>query len=238
MAEAAQKIERRKLSDEVRERLLALIREQPLKPGDVIPSERELMEKYGVGRPAVREAMQSLQSAGLIDIRHGERPRVAEPSMPNMLDQIGEAIRHMLLNSDATLENLKQARIFFELQLVQIAAERATSDDVAELVAIVEEQSSLRDDRPRFRACDGRFHAKIADISGNPIFPALLSAVFNWLSDFHSEMVSAPSLEDLTIQEHLKVIEAIRDKDADRAAKEMSDHLTRANSLYKTSPNS
>ena len=52
-----------------------------LVPGDKLPSERELMATYQVGRPAIREAMQNLQRSGLVRIRHGERPRVAEPSM-------------------------------------------------------------------------------------------------------------------------------------------------------------
>ena len=56
---------RRKRADEVRERLLTLISEQSLKPGDIVPSERELMAEFGVGRPVVREAMQALQALAL-----------------------------------------------------------------------------------------------------------------------------------------------------------------------------
>ena len=83
-------IRRRKLSDDVQERVLALIRSKALRPGDVLPSERELMGSYGVGRPAVREAMQNLQRMGLVDIRHGERPRVAQPSMEAMVGNMAE----------------------------------------------------------------------------------------------------------------------------------------------------
>lgn len=61
---STQPIIRRKLADEVRDRLLALIRGGELRPGDRLPSERDLMERFGVGRPAVREALQSLARRG------------------------------------------------------------------------------------------------------------------------------------------------------------------------------
>ena len=70
---STQPIVRRKLSDEIRDRLVTLIREDELRPGDQLPSERQLMDRFAVGRPAVREALQSLGTAGLIEINHGER---------------------------------------------------------------------------------------------------------------------------------------------------------------------
>jgi DNA-binding FadR family transcriptional regulator len=74
-------VRRRKLSENVRERLLEQINEGDLRPGDALPSERELMALYGVGRPAIREAMQQLASLGLIVVRHGDRPRLAQPRL-------------------------------------------------------------------------------------------------------------------------------------------------------------
>ena len=82
----SQRIVRRKLADEVRERLLAMIRTGELRPGDRLPSERDLMERFAVGRPAVREALQSLGSAGLIEINPKAASGVILPSPA----QIGE----------------------------------------------------------------------------------------------------------------------------------------------------
>ena len=81
-----------------------------MRPGDLLPSERELMQSYAVGRPSIREAMQSLKRMGLIEINHGERPRVAAPSFARMVDSVSETMRHILINSPATLDHLKEAR--------------------------------------------------------------------------------------------------------------------------------
>jgi DNA-binding FadR family transcriptional regulator len=76
--EGVQRIAKRKLSDEVFERLKRLIVEGEKPPGSLMPSERELMTRFGVGRPAIREAMQQLEGMGLVAIHHGERARVLE----------------------------------------------------------------------------------------------------------------------------------------------------------------
>jgi DNA-binding FadR family transcriptional regulator len=85
----------------------------------------------------------------------------------------------------------------------------------------------------RFRAIDGRFHREVAAISGNPIWPAVAEAVFEWLSHFHVDLVHAPGLEKLTLAEHRQIVDAIAARDPDAAGEAMSDHLTRANELYR-----
>jgi len=72
MSDRDQIIRPKKLSDEVEDRLLALIRADDLKPGDALPSERALMARYGIGRPAIREAMQSLQPVSYTHLRAHE----------------------------------------------------------------------------------------------------------------------------------------------------------------------
>ena len=225
-------IPRTKLSDQVQTRLLAIIQSQGLRPGDTLPSERELMETYGVGRPAIREAMQNLQRMGLVDIRHGERPRVATPSFARMVDEMSETMRHLLVHSPATLEHLKEARATFEMEMARIAARRRTDEDVADLKHILAEQERARHVSADFLTADGRFHQRIAAISGNPIFASLSQSLFQWLAQFHFDLVRSPGLEQLTLAEHQQIIDAIEKGDPEEAAKMTGDHLNRANSLY------
>ncbi len=105
-------IVRRKLSDEVFDRLENMITSGELTPGDEMPSERVLMERFGVGRPAIREAMQSLAKMGLVSISHGERAKVLKLTARSILQQVDPTAKIMLAQSMDTLEHLKSARIF------------------------------------------------------------------------------------------------------------------------------
>ena len=241
MDDALGPIRKRKLSDEVRDRLLALIDggagggSGGLRPGDVFPSERELMARYGVGRPAVREAMQSLQGMGLIEVRHGERPRVARATVGGALDQMASTMHHTLSHSAPTLEHLKEVRLAAEMHLARLAARRRTEADIQALRAILEDQGAVAGTDPKaFLGHDGRFHGAIAAAAGNPVFTAVVNALFAWLREFHVLAVHHPGLERLTMEEHDTIFERIVAQDGPGAARAMRHHLIRANTLYRS----
>ena len=133
---AAEPITRRKLSDEVFDRLKRMITNGEVRPGDAMPSERELMERFGVGRPAIREAMQSLSNLGLLTISHGERARVCALTARSITHQVDIAAQIMLATSPDSLGHLKTARLFFERGMAREAANKASDDDVAQLRGI------------------------------------------------------------------------------------------------------
>lgn len=234
MSDASDPIPRRKLSDSVRERLLRSITSGAIGPGDSLPSERELMVTYGVGRPAIREAMQSMQNSGLIEVRHGGRARVAHATVGIAFDQMHATMRHVLTHSAPTLEHLKEVRLATETHLVRQAAQLRDEDDIIELRRILKAQDAARGDAEAFRILDGAFHEAIARSAGNPVFTTLSQAVFTWLSEFHLTAVHQPGLETLTITEHEGILNAIAARDPDRAREAMTDHLNRANKLYAT----
>jgi len=228
-------INRRKLGELVEKQLLAQLQTGALKPGDTLPSERELMERYKVGRPSIREAMQSLHRKGLIRIRHGERPRVAEPSFDRTLSELAETMRHVLLFSGGSLGHLKEARILFETQMARRAAEDHAQDNLEHIEATLDQQAMSTVGSPEFMRLDGEFHAAIAKVSANPILESLSRALFSWLSEFHIDQVRKPGLESLTISEHRAIFDAIKAGDAAGAEQQMKNHLTRANDSYKAS---
>jgi GntR family transcriptional regulator, sialic acid-inducible nan operon repressor len=226
-------IVRRKLADEVRDRLITLIRTQEMSPGDRLPSERELMERFGVGRPAVREALQSLGAAGWIEINHGERARIAAPNTHRMFERLGETALHLLQTSPATLGDLKQARIEFELGMVRAAARLATPADLATLTAAVERQRDALHDIAEFVQLDMAFHTAIAAVSGNSIYTLLSEAMLDWLFQFRRDLLRLPGSEHITLAEHERLLAAIRAHNEDEAARAMREHLTRANERYR-----
>lgn len=226
-------IRHRKLADDVQDRLLDLIQNGKLSPGDLLPSERELMQSLNVGRPAIREAMQSLQRMGLLDIRHGGRARVSEPSMARVIEPLAETMRHFLVHSPASLEHLKEARALFEIEMVRIAASKRSRMDIERLQHILDEQAAAHRQPQLFRELDAAFHREVAAISGNPILTAVSESLLRWLTDFHVDLVQFPGLEKLTLAEHQAVLDAIAARKPMIAAKAMSSHLYRADSLYR-----
>lgn len=226
-------IPRRKLSHEVLEHLLTRIRSGEFAPGEQLPSERELMQAYGVGRPAVREALQSLERAGILSITHGERARIVVPTADALIGQIASGARHILHVQPHTLEHLKDARLFLEVGLARRAAERASESAIEALEAAHADLVRALSTPDSFLSRDMAFHREIARATENPIFPAIVEAMFGWLGEFYSHLVRAPGAENLTIEEHARILEAIKARDPPAAGQAMHDHLTRANSLYR-----
>jgi len=227
-----ERIVRTKLSDEVFSRLKQLIENGELRAGDEMPSERELMERFGVGRPAIREAMQALAGKGLVEISHGERAKVLQVTAESIFRQVDLPAKLMLSGSSDSLEHLKSARIFFERGMVREAAAKATKEDIIELRALLEKQGQNIGDAELFIDADMAFHRKIAQISGNPIFAAVSGAMLGWLKSYHTEMLIWTGRENFTLVEHEEIIRAIEKGDADLAEKAMIKHLERSRALY------
>lgn len=225
-------IVRKKLSDEVFARLKHMIETGELKAGDDMPSERELMERYGVGRPAIREAMQALAGKGLVEISQGERAKVLRITAESIFRQVDLPAKMMLSGSSDSLEHLKSARIFFERGMIREAAAKATPEHIAELNALLAKQKQSLGDADAFIEADMEFHQYIAQISGNPIFAAVSGAMLGWLKSYHTEMLIWTGRENFTLVEHAEIIRTIEQGNADLAEKAMIKHLERSRALY------
>ncbi|HVW55469.1 MAG TPA: transcriptional regulator NanR [Rhizobiaceae bacterium] len=227
------RIVRRKLSDQVLERLRGMIARGDLAPGAPMPSERDLMKRFGVGRPAVREAMQQLHTMGLISISHGERARVSELSAEIVFRQIDMMARMILSASPDNLEHLKKARRFFELGMVAEAARNAVEADVAALRQLVLAQKGELGDPAAFIRADIAFHRRIASISKNPIFVAVSDAMLSWLFNYHTDLLIWSGQEKVTLLEHEEIVGFIAAHDAAGAEQAMAKHLDRSAMLYQ-----
>jgi len=232
MGQPVEQIVRRKLSDEVFDRLERLITSGELKPGDEMPSERVLMERFGVGRPAIREAMQALANMGLVNISHGERAKVLQLTAKSIFRQVDLTAKIMLSQSSDSLEHLKSARIFFERGMAREAAARTTERDVADLREIIERQRASLGQAEEFISADMQFHTRIAQISGNPIFVAVSEAMLAWLKAYHTDMLIWTGKEKFTLVEHEEILARLAENDADGAEQAILKHLERSRALY------
>jgi DNA-binding FadR family transcriptional regulator len=228
---APEPIPRRKRSQEVADRIQAKIRAGQFSVGERLPSERDLMAIYGVGRPAVREAIYSLQMMGLIEVSNGERPRVIEPKPDIMIRHLSGAARHLLARPEGT-HAFQQARVFFEVGLARHAAEYATARDVKRLrEALTANKKAIGQDT-EFHRTDVAFHFALAAIPRNPIYTAIYSALVDWVMDQMWTTGAVPHSDVDAYRAHAAITDAIAARDPDAAEQSMRDHLANVSDLY------
>jgi DNA-binding FadR family transcriptional regulator len=157
---------------------------------------------------------------------------VLAPSAARILGKFGAGVAHVPRSAPENLEHLKVARLELETALVRKAAEQARRKDIARLKAGIDAMRAAGSGLAFLRA-DIQFHREMAQLSGNPLYPVLLEAMLDWLSEFHIVQVHVSGLEALTVAEHEAIVAAVARSDPDAAAEAIRVHLTRANDLYR-----
>lgn len=217
-------IERRKLFEHVAGHLEGLILRGELKPGDRLPPERELQAAFGVGRPAIREALITLERAGLVEIGNGAPARVAHPSPRGLLSQVVPTVRHILRTPEGNRQ-LMAVRLLVEVGLVRQAARDATPEFLGRLRAAWDENRRLSGDTRAFVASDVRFHYEIAAFAGGEAILAIHEAMSEWLRHQREVSLGAAPDADRTVRAHGRILEAVERRDPDAAEEAMRDHL-------------
>ncbi|WP_318385675.1 transcriptional regulator NanR [Enterobacter sp.] len=217
---------RKKLSDMVEEELEQMIRRGEFAEGEQLPSERELMTFFNVGRPSVREALAALKRKGLVQINNGERARVSRPSADTIIGELSGMAKDFMTHPDG-IAHFEQLRLFFESSLVRHAAVHATDAQIARLGKALELNSQSLDDNALFIRSDVEFHRVLAEIPGNPIFMAIHVALLDWL------IAARPTVPEKELhahnnesyQQHIAIVDAIRARDPDAADCALQTHL-------------
>lgn len=224
-------IERKKLFEHVAAHLENQILTGKLRPGDRLPPERDLQERFGVGRPAIREALIALQKAGLVELSNGIRARVLMPTASHIFTGMAPAVRQMLSEDDGQ-RHFQAARLFFETGLVREAAREATDADLDALGQALENNRRAIGDREDFTRTDVAFHYEITRIARNPIFLALHDQISDWLKEQRVVTLAEPGQEATAFEAHAAIFEGIRARDPDRAEAEMRRHLDQLSQAY------
>jgi len=228
-------IRRRKLYEDVVEELEGLIHSGEYGPGARLPSEREVMEQFGVGRTAVREAMFALQKMGLIQVSSGERARVVEPTPSALVNELGGAAR-LFLSKPEGIRHFQDARLLFEGAVVRRTAVSASDEDIAVIEQALAANKADIGDGPAFERSDKAFHSAIFAAVANPIFTALDAALSEWLAEQRSVSARVGASPVKVYEDHERVFIAIRERDPDAAEKAMKDHLDHVADIYWQAP--
>jgi DNA-binding FadR family transcriptional regulator len=214
-------------SDIVAEELVRMIQSGNLREGDRLPAERELMQRYGVSRSAVREAIVSLANRGLVMTRLGHRPIVRKPDYEIAIDRVGNLVGHLTVDRKGVW-NLFETRIFVEAALARWAAKHARRDDLEELRASLETNRHAIGNSILFDETDVAFHAVLYRIPGNPIYPAIHKAYVEWLIQHWRSMKRGAGIDQMNYAGHEAIFEAILARDPDAAEEALRRHLVAA----------
>ncbi|ENS5230455.1 transcriptional regulator NanR, partial [Shigella flexneri] len=201
--------------------------------GEQLPSERELMAFFNVGRPSVREALAALKRKGLVQINNGERARVSRPSADTIIGELSGMAKDFLSHPGG-IAHFEQLRLFFESSLVRYAAEHATDEQIDLLAKALEINSQSLDNNAAFIRSDVDFHRVLAEIPGNPIFMAIHVALLDWL------IAARPTVTDqalhehnnVSYQQHIAIVDAIRRHDPDEADRALQSHLNSVSATW------
>ncbi|WGF87576.1 transcriptional regulator NanR [Marinivivus vitaminiproducens] len=227
----AQPIRRRKLYEEIVERLEAMMIAGELAPGDQLPPERELVETFQVGRTAVREALFALQRMGLVALKNGERAYVTRPSAETLVGELSGAVRHMLAHEDG-MRDFQGARLLFETSLARHAALNRTAEDLGRLERALQDNREAIGDDARFNRTDVHFHFVLTEIARNAVLTTLHNAVAAWLAEQRQTSTRMEGAAQAAYAAHRKIFDAIQAQDPDRAERAMRDHLIEVSHYY------
>lgn len=215
----------RRLSDRVADSLLEHILAADLQPGDRLPTEAALGHQFEVSRTVIREAVRSLAARGIVDVRPGAGLTVARVAPAMASDAIRLVVRG---SAELTYDRVHEVRRTLEVELARLAAERATDDEIAELMRIQAAQVAAIDDIPRAARIDTQFHRAIAAMTHNDLFIIMLDSLSDVMLQVRLQAMPTPNDRENGLVEHQAVLDAIRERDAAAARRAMSDHLASA----------
>jgi GntR family transcriptional repressor for pyruvate dehydrogenase complex len=202
----------------VSDAILELIRGGELRPGMRLPSEPQLVQMTGISRSSVREAVRSLQTMGLLEVRRGQGTFVREIDSESVTD----AQLLLLLDDHTVLENLIEVRCALEPVIAQVAAERANDDDVAALGEALHAMNSAQG-MEEWRPAHLAFHKALVDATHNIILMKIWALVTIFLKD--SPLVTG-SLRVTMPHVHIDLYEAVEAHDGQKAAAAMAEHIS------------
>ncbi len=225
---AMEPIDRAGITELVVQRIKELLERGELKAGSRLPPERELADMLHISRPSLRTALKALSVMGIIRAKPGAGTYIAE-SLPEVFT---EPMHFMTLINNTSVEELFEARRIIEAGLAELAAERATDEDIAALVEEVDEMKAATSDPEEFLKHDVRFHQAMARAANNKLMSGVMDTVAQLLFHIRRQTIShARDLEE-AIEWHEKIVTAMRKHDPKRAKETLSGHLRAAQSAW------
>jgi len=221
MARTLRPVQKRTLTQDTFDQLFSHIQDGGLQPGDALPSQYELARQLSVSRPVLREAMQRLAAAGLVEVRHGSGSYVAHPPVETMFTSVFGKFTY-----EKAIEVL-DVRMLLESEMAGRAALFADESDHARLKHALETIRTLSSAGDLTVSGADEFHRALADAAHNSVLAAIANLLHlpNYIQGIRVEL-ALPDISAHEYESHLKLYEAICTGDPEIARKAAREHLS------------
>ena len=220
------RIRPKKISDEIVEHVKELILSGQLKPGDRLPSERELAETMGVSRPVLREAISRLVAMGYLENIQGKGTFVLSLAGDYMEEG---GLQDFVKKGVYVLPRVVEVRKILETWSAATAAERATHEEIAQMEEYLREMEEAKKRGEIGYVADANFHSAISYATHNPLLIHIMNSIYEMIErvtyEIRSRMYTDPTSHEDLFNQHMAIFEAIKGKDPDRAYKCMLEHM-------------
>ncbi len=212
---------RRPISEQVANRFLAMIKSGNLRAGDRLPTEQQMTIAFGISRPPLREALKALTLMGVLESRQGGRYTVTDLSPSRLVAPFNV----MLSVGDYDVHEHFEARAIVDLELIRLAAERATPDQCKRIMQHAIDGGALTHDPVAFRLLDIEFHQSLYDAAGNRLLSALAQGLYDIALDVRRVASRFPGITEKSAGQHIEIAKAVLARDAVAAMSAGRRHL-------------
>ncbi|MBN1260235.1 MAG: FadR family transcriptional regulator [Anaerolineae bacterium] len=214
-------VERTTVSERIARRIINMINTGALKPGDKLPSERELMDQLHVSRSPIREALRSLSLLGVLETRAGDGTYVNE----HITNTLADALEWYVLLGKRDILEWIEVREPLEIQAAGLAAQRVSPKTIKYLEKALVAYYDETEDFETMVETEINFHKAVVEISGNQTLKQVMAVFYDLYHDFVIHQRVAYARRDPREQGHQAIVDAIKTGDENAARKAMAEHL-------------
>lgn len=212
-----------KIAESIAQQILRDIQRQGLKPGSMLPPESVMLERFGIGRGSLREALRILEVNGLVTLKPG--PKGGPVVAAHDPGDFGQVMTLHLQSLGVTYRQLLEARVEYEVLLARMAAERE-GDEAGQIVnASLQTPTATKDSETRYTLVTSGFHHAVGQASGNPVLALASDAIYAIWTVRVAQVLYPPEERPLVLQQHEAIARAIQKHESKRAKLLMREHM-------------
>jgi DNA-binding FadR family transcriptional regulator len=187
-----------------------------LKPGDKLPTEVEFIEKLGVGRNSVREAIKMLSAMGVLEVKRGNGTYIATKVSPAIFNPLVFS----LLLEPKSIDDLYELRTMYESMVLQLAINKASEEDLNSVEKVLDEAKAMYDEGNRdidaFVSKDMDFHVELLKVTHNPLIERIGKTIVELFPKYIKMSLSQKNGLIRSINNHYKILDVVRNKEKDK----------------------